>query len=642
MPEPRTRPGSPVGDERRPDTVVVPGSRRGARSAGAILIGILIVYACLVTYGTWNFAGEETWGSAFDSLAKSLVAGQANVDPDAISWEGFNENGKTFMSFGPFAAMLRVLPNAVFPAMYGQWSRLSCLLGAWLALVAAFLALTPGPEGRDKEPSPWSRALVGPAVAVGFGLGTPLLYLVSCGRIYHEAVIWGLCGSLWSVLFMLRILRRPNPSGREFLGLSVSFGVALLSRVTFGIPIAIGLAILGVRQARAIVARPRSRGEAVAGLSRLLLWSTPALAAGLCLFWYDYSRFGSIWKTFDFAATYVFPEKIGGVLNIARAPSALWNYFGLTRASVFSHFPYFTLAPVTYFNDSIFFGWREQTLSLVLGSCWLVFGAALGIWGLLRRRRPWESALALAFLPEIGVILSFYFVTQRYAAEFLPVMVFLFALFLGDAERPARTGDRFALLLLGLAVLSATVTVASTLQWNMADNGDAPREYKVRLAHLMERSDWPSDWKGPKLSLLDLKPLQQSHSFAPAQFGATWDGLPIVLGNRFFVRGIGMHANSRISYGVPEGAVAFRAVVGLPGSWVSCRVGSVVFEARDETDRLLARTGVIRAGDPPEKVDLVLHGAKVITLVVTDAGDGIDCDHGTWGDPVFLLAPHGP
>jgi hypothetical protein len=25
-----------------------------------------------------------------------------------------------------------------------------------------------------------------------------------------------------------------------------------------------------------------------------------------------------------------------------------------------------------------------------------------------------------------------------------------------------------------------------------------------------------------------------------------------------------------------------------------------------------------------------------------DGGDGIDCDHGTWGDPVFLLALPGP
>jgi hypothetical protein len=31
--------------------------------------------------------------------------------------------------------------------------------------------------------------------------------------------------------------------------------------------------------------------------------------------------------------------------------------------------------------------------------------------------------------------------------------------------------------------------------------------------------------------------------------------------------------------------------------------------------------------------------AIVSQLGLLDAGDGIDRDHGTWGDPVFLLAP---
>lgn len=635
-----TTPNSPIGNEHQQSTALVSRWRRGTWSAVAILIAILAVYAWLVTYGTWNFAGEETWGTAFDSLGKSLLAGHANVDPDAISWEGFNENGKTFISFGPFPAMLRIVPNAIFPGMYGRWSRLSCLLGAWLSLLAAILAMAPGLPWLERGPDRRTEFLVFTTVAVGFGLGTPLAYLVSCGRIYHEAVIWGLCGSLWGIFFMLRILRGPGSSGKEFLGLSVSFAVALLSRVTFGIPIALGLVILGVRQARAYVAPSRPRGKKVGDLFRLLLWASPALAAGLFLLWYDYARFGSIWKTFDFAATYVFPDKIGGVMNVARVPSALWNYFGFTTASLSAQPPFFQLAQVKYLNDAIFFGWKEQTLSLTLGSCWLVFAAALGLLSVLRRWRSWEFAVSLAFLPEIAVIVSFYFVTQRYAAEFLPILVFLFALFLRDGARTARLGGRFAFLLLGLAVLSAGVTVASTLQWNMVDNGDVPREYKARLARLIGRSGHVSDWKGPRVSLLDLKPVQQSYSFAAARFGATWDDFPILLGNRFFARGIGMHAISRISYAVPEGATAFCAVVGLPGSSASCRVGSVVFELRDESDALLFRTGVVRAGDKPVRIDLHLHGAKEIALVVTDAGDGIDCDHGTWGDPVFLLPPH--
>jgi hypothetical protein len=32
-----------------------------------------------------------------------------------------------------------------------------------------------------------------------------------------------------------------------------------------------------------------------------------------------------------------------------------------------------------------------------------------------------------------------------------------------------------------------------------------------------------------------------------------------------------------------------------------------------------------------------LHGATAITLVVTDGGNGRDCDHANWAQPVFLL-----
>jgi hypothetical protein len=360
--------------------------------------------------------------------------------------------------------------------------------------------------------------------------------------------------------------------------------------------------------------------------------------AGLFQLWYNYTRFGSIWESLDFKATYVNPEEIGGVVNLARVPSTLLNYFGLTSASFYPIPLFFQLAPVRYLDDSIFFGWKEQTLSLTLGSSWLVIGAVLGVVALVRRSRPWETLIALAFVPEVALIATFYFVTQRYAAEFLPLLVFLFSVFLIETGRRGRPASRFGWFLLVLAVFSSVVTLASTLEWNLWDNGDAPIEYKVRLAHLLALEGRAPGCPGPCQSLTDLAPLGQSSSYAPARFNRTFDDKPIGLEHRLYAKGIGMHANSRITYRVPEGAVALCAIVGLPDSSSSCRSGSVVFEVRDETDRLLANTRVIRTFDPAVPMRVDLRGAKEISLVIEDGGDGIDCDHGTWGDPVFLLA----
>jgi len=190
-----------------------------------------------------------------------------------------------------------------------------------------------------------------------------------------------------------------------------------------------------------------------------------------------------------------------------------------------------------------------------------------------------------------------------------------------------------------LAGFSAAVTVTSTLEWNLADNGDVPVEYKARLARVLNRTGQAPGCNGSRQPVTDYTPLGQSFSYAAARFNRTWDDKPIGLGHFYYSRGIGMHANSRISYRVPEGACALCAVVGLPDSSSSCRIGSVIFEVRDETDRLLASTGVVRSGDPAVPIQADVRGAKEISLVVLDAGDGIDCDHGTWGDPVFLLAP---
>jgi len=612
-------------------------SRRGWLIAGVLAIAILGAYSLLVTRGTGNFAGEETWGSAFDSLAKSLVAGEANVERDTIDWEGFEEHGKVFISFGPLPALLRILPNTLIPSMYGKWSRWSCFGGAVLTLLAACLTFGASLGVPGKLPRPAARVYLAAGV-LGFGLGSPLVYLISCSRIYHEAIVWGLCGSLWAIYFAIRILSGSISKRKGFLGLSVSFGVAVLARVTFSIPIAVIIAVLLLRELLTGPHPQQARRGRLVGVAGLLFALSPAVVTGLFQLWYNHMRFGSVWKSLDFKATYVHPEEIGGVVNLARVPSTLLNYFGLTSASFFPIPPYFQLAPVRYLDDSIFFGWKEQTLSLTVGSSWLVIGAVLGVAALVRRWRPWETLVALAFLPEVALIATFYFVTQRYAAELLPLLVFLFTVFLIETRQQGRPAGRFAWFLLGLAVFSSVVTVASTLEWNLWDNGDAPVEYKARLAHLLALEGRAPSCGGACQSLTDLAPLDQSSSYAPARFNRTWDDKPIGLGHRLYARGIGMHADSRITYRVPKDAVALSAVVGLPDSSGSCRSGSVVFEVRDETDRVLASTSVIRTFDPPVPLRVDLRDAKEISLVVGDGGDGIDCDHGTWGDPVFILA----
>ena len=43
-------------------------------------------------------------------------------------------------------------------------------------------------------------------------------------------------------------------------------------------------------------------------------------------------------------------------------------------------------------------------------------------------------------------------------------------------------------------------------------------------------------------------------------------------------------------------------------------------------------SGVMRGRQPAKKVSVPLDGAEELLLIVTDAGDGITCDHADWAD----------
>ena len=52
-----------------------------------------------------------------------------------------------------------------------------------------------------------------------------------------------------------------------------------------------------------------------------------------------------------------------------------------------------------------------------------------------------------------------------------------------------------------------------------------------------------------------------------------------------------------------------------------------------------AETGVLHGGDPPKLVSADLTGARRLTLIVGDAGDGITHDHADWAGALLKLAP---
>ena len=69
--------------------------------------------------------------------------------------------------------------------------------------------------------------------------------------------------------------------------------------------------------------------------------------------------------------------------------------------------------------------------------------------------------------------------------------------------------------------------------------------------------------------------------------------------------------------------------------------GTVVFNVYGDGSRKF-QSPVMKAGDAPMRIDVALGKAKVLTLVVADAGDGINCDHADWADARIVGAKGTP
>jgi hypothetical protein len=142
--------------------------------------------------------------------------------------------------------------------------------------------------------------------------------------------------------------------------------------------------------------------------------------------------------------------------------------------------------------------------------------------------------------------------------------------------------------------------------------------------------------EGPKRLLTELEPMAVKFGFAPPKVDRNWDGGPIRMGGITYEHGLGTHAWCRMTYAVPAGATAFQAIVGLSDSVRGCEKAGVTFEIHDDHGTLYD-SGLVEATTPPQAVDVKLGDTRTITLVVTEGGNGPDCDHALWALPAFLL-----
>jgi len=134
---------------------------------------------------------------------------------------------------------------------------------------------------------------------------------------------------------------------------------------------------------------------------------------------------------------------------------------------------------------------------------------------------------------------------------------------------------------------------------------------------------------GPGLTVLT--------NHGPVQKNARGDR-PLRIADTLYVRGLYVHAVSKVAVRLPGPGQTFIAIVGVDTNeqTVGGR-GSVVFSV-NAGGRELFRSPVLREGVPGTPVTVELGGATEFVLEIGDAGDGITCDQADWCEAKVTLA----
>jgi alpha-galactosidase len=139
------------------------------------------------------------------------------------------------------------------------------------------------------------------------------------------------------------------------------------------------------------------------------------------------------------------------------------------------------------------------------------------------------------------------------------------------------------------------------------------------------------------LSTLDLK--QMTSGWGVPKADRAIGGGQLRIAGKEFAHGVGTHANSLLRVDLGGNARRFQAKVGVNDTAET--QGSVEFLVIGDNKQLW-RSGVLKRGQEAKSVDVNLAGVKVLTLRVTDGGDGESNDHADWAEAQIVMADGAP
>jgi hypothetical protein len=209
----------------------------------AVLFTIIaIYYLFLLSNGTFQLFGPEMLDKAFDNMLVHLLRGEFTVDRDAIGYEAFTRDGKTYAYFGIFPAVLRLFAIPFTDVAQAQLARLSCLTAVviFVALQLRMLLIVHHSVPAVSRRSEFLAVMVAATVLSG-----PQLYILSSAVIYHEAVLWSAAmAAAFNLIVVRTTFGAKSLRARDLVSLATLAGLAINTRAPVGVALYLGTILL--------------------------------------------------------------------------------------------------------------------------------------------------------------------------------------------------------------------------------------------------------------------------------------------------------------------------------------------------------------------------------------------------------------
>ena len=446
-----------------------------ASTAGLVLGGIpfFLVLLNFRTDALRTAVAQRFASNFFDLQATAFLHGRLAVPNGSLGIEGFIIDGKTYMYFPPFPALLRIPVQLLTHDLDGRLTLPSMVL-AWvvLAVMTTRMVWLVRDCLRPAEAVSRTDGVVAAILLAAATGGTVLTFDAALPWVYHEVYLWASALAVGCAYWLLRVAVDPSRSAILWLG---GFPLATaLTRTPGGWAMSgAAMALAGWMLLTALRHRRPNRGRLVL-LRPLAVFSAGLVPLGASIT-YNWVKFGhpylfplesQVWTQVNAHRRQALAANGGTITGPQFFETSLVNYFRPDGIRFVDYFPWVTLPaePARAYGGAFLDqSYRTGSVTAFMPLLLLLALAALPV--LLDRRA--KGPVAALRWPALGTILvgggvmGYGYLANRYTSDFVPALVVVGTVGLWSTSR--RRLSRAALLRPVLVVAMATLCAFSVV-----------------------------------------------------------------------------------------------------------------------------------------------------------------------------------